>query len=397
MKRQISNRLCSPFIHDALGCLCEGTLGAAQAAKKLGVSRSRLYAIRTEYLKAKASGTLQGWMPGLSGGDRAEGFPPEVCAFLRAAILGGYSYAFAASEMLRLFGVGTTRSTVRHWAISEKLAGEPRPARTPAHVRRWQMSNVGEIWQLDASPHRWFAPHFPAQPLFDMIDDASRVQVGIRLCLNETLADYIVFLRRSFESFGLPLCLYVDNAAFFRSPVDGPPTGLGRRLAFYGVSLLFAPTPQAKGKVERIHQVWQDRLPPFFRHNRLAPETDIAEVNAAVEALAAHRNAHEVHREIGMTPQRAWDAALAEGRSKLRPVPRDGWWPYVWSLWRNAVVGDRGRVFHKGLSFPTQARRGERVVLCEHDDGHYSVIKSLPESSATHPIVLFTSLPKGTS
>jgi len=394
MNRQITKRLCAPLVHDVLGAFCSDTLGAAQAAEKLKVSRSRLYGLRTEYLKAKASGTLQVWMPGLSGGDRAEGFPPEVEGFLRAAIPGGYSYAFAASEAHRLFGADANRWGVRRWAIAEGLAQEKRPERTPAHTRRWQMSSVGEIWQLDASPHRWFAPHFPPQPLFDMVDDASRVQVGIRLCLNETLADYVAFMRRSFESRGLPLALYVDNAAFFRSPTDGSPTGLGRRLAFYGVSLLFASTPQAKGKVERIHQVWQDRLPPFFRHNGFTPDTALADVNAAVEALAAHRNAHETHREVGMAPQKAWDAALAEGRSKLRSVPEDGWWPYVWSLWRNAVVGERGRVFHKGLSFPTQARRGEKVVLCEHDGGHYSVIKALPENPATHPAVLFTSLPQ---
>ena len=227
-----------------------------------------------------------------------------------------------------------------------------------------------------------------------MIDDASRVQVGIRLCLNECLADYIVFLRRSFEMSGLPLCLYVDNAAVFRSPADGTLTGLGRRLAFYGVSMLFASTPQAKGKVERIHQVWQDRLPPFFRHSGFTAETGLCEVNAAVGTLSAHRNAHETHREVGMTPQKAWDAALAEGRSKLRPVPRDGWWPYVWSLWRNVAVGERGRVFHGGLAFPTQASRGDKAVLCEHMDGNYSVIRELPQDPAVHPVVLFTSLPK---
>ena len=395
MKRQITNRLCAPLVHDVLGRLCDNTLGATQAAKKLDVSRSRLYELRTEYLKAKAAGAPQGWMPGLSGGGRADGFAPEVCAFLRPAILAGYSYAFAASEAARLHASGATRATVRRWAIAEGLAAEPRPERTPAHTRRWQRLNVGELWQLDTSPHRWFAPHFPARPLFDMIDDASRVQVGIRLCLAETLADYIAFLRQSFESRGLPLALYVDNAAVFRSPVDGTLTGLGRRLAFYGVSLLFASTPQAKGKVERIHQVWQDRLPPFFRHNGFTPDTALADVNAAIEALAAHRNAHETHREVGMAPQKAWDAALAEGRSKLRSVPRDAWWPYVWSLWRNVTVGDRGRVFRNGLSFPTQALRGERAILCEHGGGHYSVIKELPKDPAVHPVVLFTSLPGG--
>jgi hypothetical protein len=256
------------------------------------------------------------------------------------------------------------------------------------------MANVGEVWQLDASPHRWFGRGFPAMPLLDMIDDASRLQVGIRLCESESLAGRIPFLRDAFEGYGLPQSPYVDNASFFRSPVDGRPAMPGRRLALYGVSLLFASTPQAKGKAGRVHQVWQDRLPPFFRLNAVTPESDLAEVNAAIADLAAHRNADEVHREAGMTPRKAWDSALEAGRGKLRPVPRDGWWPYVWSLWRNTAVGARGRVFHGDLSFPTQLAQGEKVILCEHDTGHYSVIKDLPGDPAVHPVVFFTNLPK---
>jgi len=397
MKRQLSNRLCAPLVHDTLGRLCDGGMDAGEAAGKLGVSRSRLYALRTEYLLAKVEGRLQGWMPGRSGGDHAAEPPEQVAGFLRRALGAGYSYSFAASEAMRLHGHSVTRSGVRHWAIAEGLAKGGRKERTPAHTRRWEMSNVGEVWQLDASPHRWFGESSPAQPLFDMIDDCSRLQVGIRLCRGETVGEYIPFLRNAFERHGLPLSLYVDNAAFFRSPVDGTLTMLGRRLAFYGVSLIFASTPQAKGKVERIHQVWQDRLPPYFALNGITPEGDIAHTNADIEALAGHRNAHETHREIGMPPQEAWDAAVKAGRSKLRPVPRDGWWPYVWSLWRNAAVGPRGRVYHKDLSFPTQLAERERVVLCEHDSGHYSVIKELPRDPAVHPVVLFSNLPRPSS
>jgi len=396
MKKQLSNRLCAPLVHDVLERLCNETLGASQAAERLGVSRSRIYTLRTEYLRAKAGGRLQGWMPGRSGGDHAPEMASGADAFLRDALREGYSYAFAASEAGRLFGVGMTRSGVRRWAHAEGLACASRPARTPAHTRRWQRADIGEVWQLDATPHQWFGLEHPFQPLFDMIDDASRLQVGIRLCRSENLGGYVGFLRESFETHGLPMCLYVDNASFFRSPRDGSLTALGRRLAFYGVSLLFASTPQAKGKVERVHQVWQDRLPPFFRLNGFTPESDLGQINAAIGTLSRHRNTCEVHREIGATPQKAWCSALESGRSKLRKIPDDGWWPYVWSLWYNVVVGSRGNVYHKGLFFPTQLKPGEKAILCEHTCGHYSVIKNLPEISA-HPIVAFTNLPKGST
>ena len=393
MKQQLSKRLCAPLVHDVLGSLCNETLDAKQAAEKLGVSRSRLYTLRTEYLLAKAERRLADWMPGVSGGDRAPDLPPQVAQFLRDAIASGYGYAFAASETQRLFAFDASRSLVRRWALAEGFPRKTPAARTPAHTRRWQRLNIGEIWQLDASPHRWFGPDHPLQPLMDMIDDASRLQVGIRLCRNESLADYIDFLRLAFETHGLPLALYVDNASFFRSTKDDSQTSLGLRLAFYGVSLIFASTPQAKGKVERIHQVWQDRLPHYFLLNGFTPESDLAALNTSIESLRLHRNARETHREIGTTPLNAWEAAIAEGRSKLRPVPNDGWWPFVWSLWRHVRAGSRGRVLYKDLCFPTQLSNGQKAILCEHSSGHYSIIKGLPGTS-THPHVLFTNLPK---
>jgi hypothetical protein len=90
MKQQISKRLCAPLVHDALECLCNGTLEAMEAAQRLSVSRSRIYQLRGDYLRARAEGRLAHWMPGLSGGDRAPGLPREVEEFLRKAVATGH-------------------------------------------------------------------------------------------------------------------------------------------------------------------------------------------------------------------------------------------------------------------------------------------------------------------
>ena len=112
---------------------------------------------------------------------------------------------------------------------------------------------------------------------------------------------------------------------------------IGQRLKFYEVSFVVANTPEAKGKVERIHQVWQDRLPPYFALSGLTVSSDLEDVNRHVQALREHRNRRERHRELGMTPQTAWDEATAQGRNKLRPVPKEPWWPPVWSLWHPVI------------------------------------------------------------
>jgi transposase InsO family protein len=313
MKPQLHNRLCAPLIQDVMARFYNKKLRTSHACEIIGVSTSRLYTLRTEYLQAKAEGTLHDWQPGNSGGDHIPKLPPKADAYLRQMLNERYNFAFASSELSRRFNIEYARWSVRRFALAEGFAQMERPVPIPAHTRRWQRLHIGELWQLDASPHPWFGPEHPAQPLFDMIDDASRLQVGIRLCGSETVAQYIYFFEKTFGIYGLPLEIYVDNATFFRSPVEGNLTGLGWRLAFYGVSLRFAGTPQAKGKVERIHQVWQDRLPGFFRLNGLGWESDLAHVNETLEALATHRNTSEKHRELGTTPRAAWDALRARG------------------------------------------------------------------------------------
>jgi hypothetical protein len=104
---------------------------------------------------------------------------------------------------------------------------------------------------------------------------------------------------------------------------------LGWALKFYDISLRYAPTPQAKGKVEREHQFWQGRLPSYFASEKI---TEIEVANRPIDALRAHHNAHEVHRELRQTPQRAWHQAKKENRSVVRPVPRCAWWNYVWRV-----------------------------------------------------------------
>jgi len=196
MKFQLHNRLRAPLIHDVLERFCNKTIDCHKAIEILGVSQSRLYELRTEYLRAKANGKVPGWMPGNSGGDHAPELPPRVEAYLRKMLKEGYNFAFAASELLRKFNLETSRWSIRRFALAQGLAKKERPVGIPAHTRRWQRDSIGELWQLDASPHRWFGLENPAQPLLDMIDDASRLQVGIRLCPGENLAQYIWFLKK---------------------------------------------------------------------------------------------------------------------------------------------------------------------------------------------------------
>jgi hypothetical protein len=173
-------------------------------------------------------------------------------------------YRCAASEVHRRLGIQIDPATVRRWAIAHQLA-HPTPApRPPASVRRWQCLKIGALWQLDATPHRWFPGDKKNYPLLDLLDDCSRVCTGATIYHSEDLLAYYDFLPAAFTKHGLPLELYVDCHSLFFPQRPDALTQLGAALHFYGVSLRYALTPQAKGKIERQHQYWQGRLPALF-------------------------------------------------------------------------------------------------------------------------------------
>ena len=89
------------------------------------------------------------------------------------------------------------------------------------------------------------------------------------------------------------------GTTFFFTNTPDAFTQLGAALHFYGVALRYAPTPQAKGKIERRHDYWQKRLPPLLAADSIHC---IEPANALLDALITHANRTEVHREIGSTP-----------------------------------------------------------------------------------------------
>jgi hypothetical protein len=375
-----------------LECFRQHSLTATQAADQLGLSPSRLYALATAYRHARSLKQAQTWTPGASGGNHSKPWPQPVLDLLqkRLACQPPCPYSFAASEALRLHSFKLDRAQVRRWAIENGLAHPVPPKRVLAPVRRWQRAQIGELWQLDASPHRWFPQCKIAFPMLNMLDDCSRLFTGSKLYERELLLSYFDFLPAAFLAYGRPLQLYVDYHSIFFTHEPDALTQLGAALKFYDISLRYAPTPQAKGKIEREHQFWQGRLPAYFASEKIS---DLQEANSHINALRLHRNDREVHRELGQTPQSAWNCAKKETRSVLRPVPRCPWWPYVWSIRTPLKVGSDGRV-----PIGTQRLRIEKppqslVVLCLHPTGHYSVLAAAPHPKEL-PVLLFTNRPK---
>ena len=141
----------------------------------------------------------QRWSPGLSGGNRRKPWPKEVQAKARQLLKHGCGYSAIASELLRRFGLRTHRATVRRFALEQGLAPQ-KPQTKAKPVRRWQTQKVGQLWQFDASPHRWFTGQTFQPTLLHMLDDHSRVIVGARLYERETLLAHLEFASLVFQA-----------------------------------------------------------------------------------------------------------------------------------------------------------------------------------------------------
>ena len=209
---------------------------------------SRYYQLRTEYLATCAQGRVETWSPRLSGGDHHPDWPAEAIALLTKLLASKppCSYSAVASERLRRLHFKTDRASVRRWAIENQLAPDTRYKAAPKPLKRWQARDYGALWQYDASPHAWLPDCSDKQALLDILDDATRLNTGARLYPGETLLAHFDFLSRVFQTHGLPLALYVDFHSFFYTHNPDAFTQLGQALHFYGVKLLYAPTPQAK-------------------------------------------------------------------------------------------------------------------------------------------------------
>ena len=130
--------------------------------------------------------------------------------------------------------------------------------------RRKRKSHPGELIQIDATPYEWFGGNIKFT-LHGAMDDATGKIVGLFLTQNECLYGYLETMRQCCLDFGIPQTIYSDNHTIFRSPKTGKLTveeliagktvhltQFGRSMHELGIDMVFAKTPQAKGRIERL-------------------------------------------------------------------------------------------------------------------------------------------------
>ena len=175
-------------------------------------------------------------------------------------------------------GIHIGRTTLRRILVSAGLSS-PRRRRPPQHrMRRQRMAQEGLLIQMDGSYHRWLGEAGPQFTLLLAVDDATGAVVNALFCEREDTRNYFLVMQELVQNYGAPVALYVDRHAVFKhtpgSGLVGAATQFSRAMDELGIQMIFAMSPQAKGRVERTAATFQDRL---VTELRLAGAATIAE------------------------------------------------------------------------------------------------------------------------
>lgn len=352
--------------------VAEGLLRLRMAAEMMRVSYRQAKRIRRRYREEGDVGLVHRGRGRCSNRRRPAAERKRALA-LYATRYVGFGPLLASEHLATDHGLVVDHETLRRWLLS---AGhwKPRRRREAHRAARERRPRRGDLVQIDGSEHDWFEGRGSAAVLMVMIDDATNKTLARFYPAEDTAAAYDIF-ERYVRLYGLPVALYPDRDSIYvctreasleeQLADSGPETQFARAMRELGVELIPAYSPQAKGRVERRHGLFQDRL---VKEMRLRGIGTIEAANAYLEGtfLAVVNTRYTVQPRDpvnGHQPRpTATTLALVLSWQEARSVAKD------WTLrWRNRRLQIDAR--HAALGLP-----GRRVVVAERRDGTLAML-----------------------
>ncbi|OOQ67726.1 transposase [Vibrio parahaemolyticus] len=228
---------------------------------------------------------------------------------------------------------------------------------------------LGELIQLDGSPHDWFEGRADECTLLVFIDDATSAIMHMYFCESESTLSYMTATRQYIDKHGKPVAFYTDKHGVFRvnhasNEDKNKLTQYGRALKELNIELICANTPQAKGRVERANKTLQDRL---TKEMRLAGITGIDEANRWLGGFIEDYN-----RRFAKPAKRQQNVhrPIYETQSELYDI-------FSWQLTRrvsNALTLQYDRVRYLLDNTPeNESLCGKNVMIYDYPDGSIDI------------------------
>ena len=273
----------------------EGRETVGKAARLLGISARQMKRLRRKMKERGVEGLLHGNRGKAAWNKTVSEKIDKVLELVRGRYQ-GLNDTHLSEKLREKEKIALSRATVRTILRQAGIAAVRKRGVKRHYKRRERKAQEGALLLWDGSPHRWFGDQQDPCNLTAVIDDATGALLHGVFTVEEDAQSYLMCLRQILLEKGIPLALYMDRHGIFRRNDDHwslqeqlageqTPTQVGQALRELGIEPIFALSPQAKGRVERLFNTLQDRLVQELRLSGIStPQEATSFVNGSFKA-----------------------------------------------------------------------------------------------------------------
>ena len=359
MSRKELNRL--PILHKVM----DNRLTQVEAAEMLELSARQIRRIIRKIGDEGDEAIIHGNRGKPSPGKLLQSIEKNIVSLLKKKYY-DFGPTFAAEKLLELEKIKISKEKLRQIMIGYAIKYPKRKEPGKVHQWRERKQHIGEMIQMDGSDHDWLEGRGPKMVLMGYIDDATS-RIFSRFYKYEGTFPAMDSFRMYISRYGLPFSFYIDRHSTYmttRQPTieedlkaEFPKTQFGRLLNELGIKIIYARSPQAKGRIERAFGTLQDRL---TKEMRLAGISTLEQANEFLkEYLPKHNAKHAV--------------APAKETNLHKPVPKHLNIEEIFcikefrTITGGYIIQWRNRIFL--IKNPSITMKRQRVCVMEQFDG----------------------------
>ncbi len=357
---------------EIIQALIEGKIDVEDAANLLALSQRQVYRLLAKVEQGDISNALHGNKQRRSPNKIADLFWDNILILVKQHYQ-GINDRHLQEILKREHRIEVGRESLRKKLRSEGLAPNRKRRNKKYRQRRERKAAFGMMLQIDASPHDWLEGRGEVLTLVGARDDATGF-VWCRFEEAETTWAYMALMRGIFLSHGLCFSLYSDRHAIFHSPREAtiieqlnnqrPLTQFGRGMSELGIKIIKAHSPQAKGRIERLWEFFQDRLVVEMR----------------LQAITTKEQANEFLPGFLKQINESFTVPAQQAESVFRVAPRARELDRILCLKETRVVNSDHTISYEGLivQLPRSSKYAsiakQRVEILQLKDGSIEVV-----------------------
>jgi len=360
--------------YEIINNLINNKLNGTQASKQLNLSVRQTKRLKAKIIKEG----LKGIIHKNRGKESNRKLDEEIKNKVKNIILEKYpdfSSQLTYEKINEVHNIKISYSSIRRIRINEKLNKvKKRKENTKYFSQRERKEYYGELVQFDGSYHNWFEGRNEEkeQCLLLSVDDATGDMIP-KFDKNEGIEAVFNYWKEYIQNKGKPIAIYIDKFSTYKvnhkNAVDNQEfiTQFQRAMKELDIQVIFANTPQAKGRVERMNETLQDRL---IKEMRLAGISNVQQANEFIKNFTLEFNKKfnvsakkkgDLHRKLTEKEKENLNSIFSiKNKRKVR---------------NDFVVQYKNRYFQLNELQPITIYRKDEVIIEEHLDNSIHICK----------------------